>query len=165
MSRERRLLIATEAGGKVLDAALDSLMLWCALGGGGGGEVAMVVKDEGSGGKKKKCVVIKCGGGNDGKEEICPPAVSASGLARILRGLVLATAEKGLAVKEEDCLSAGIRKQGGGEEEEEEKKICRHRKTLVSTSKMEICGKMPPLDPGPSVVFRYVSKYQKINIK
>ncbi len=158
MSRERRLLIATEAGGKVLDAALDSLMLWCALGGGGGGEVAMVVKDEGSGGKKKKCVVIKCGGGNDGKEEICPPAVSASGLARILRGLVLATADKGLAVKEEDCLSAGIRKEE--EEEAEGKKIYRQReKTLVSTSKMEICGKMPPLDPGPSVVFRYVSKY------
>ena len=156
MSRERRLLISTEAGGTMLDAALDSLMLWCAL--GGGDEVAMVLKEEG-GGKKKKCIVVKCVGGK------CPPAVSASGLARILRGLVLATADKGLAVKEEDCLSAGIRKQGGGEEEEEEKKICRHRKTLVSTSKMEICGKMPPLDPGPSVVFRYVSKYQKINIK
>ncbi len=149
MSRERRLLISTEAGGTMLDAALDSLMLWCAL--GGGDEVAMVLKEEG-GGKKKKCIVVKCGGGN------CPPAVSASGLARILRGLVLATAEKGLAVKEEDCLSAEIRNPGGGEEEEEEKKICRHRKTLVSTSKMEFCGKMPPLDPGPSVVFRYVSK-------
>ncbi len=157
MSRERRLLISTEAGGTMLDAALDSLMLWCAL--GGGDEVAMVLKEEG-GGKKKKCIVVKCGGGGlEGKGEFCPPAVSASGLARILRGLVLATADKGLAVKEEDCLSAGIRKQGGGEEEEEEKKICRHRKTLVSTSKMEICGKMPPLDPGPSVVFRYVSKY------
>ncbi len=133
----------------MLDAALDSLMLWCAL--GGGDEVAMVLKEEG-GGKKKKCIVVKCG------EENCPPAASASGLARILRGLVLATAEKGLAVKEEDCLSAGIRKEE--EEEAEGKKIYRQReKTLVSTSKMEICGKMPPLDPGPSVVFRYVSKY------